>query len=135
MACLEGKINVVRALLAGGASVDARNASSWTPLDCAAYGGHAEVVTALLDGEAEVDSKDRAGVRFRDVDVISILKGNILLPKVTPLHLASRENHEDVVKILIERDADVGLVDTDGLNALDYAIDHESSYNTFAKAG
>ena len=43
----------------------------------------------------------------------------------TPLHLAARNGHSKVVKTLLDRGAKVNIVDKNGKNALDIAIDSE----------
>ena len=42
----------------------------------------------------------------------------------TPLHLAGRNGHEDVIKLLLSKKADIEIKSRDGLNALDMAIDN-----------
>ena len=39
-----------------------RNASYWTPLDCASFKGHLDVVTTLLEGDSPVNPQDKSGV-------------------------------------------------------------------------
>ena len=84
-----------------------RNAVLWTPLDAAAYKGHAKVAQLLIETESDVNPVDRQ--------------------KSTPLHLAAQEGHLEVVNVLLENDGDVGLLDTNGNSPLDLAItfDHE----------
>jgi len=44
LAALNGHPRTVEVLLLAGAAVDSRNESRWTPLDCAAETGRAEVI-------------------------------------------------------------------------------------------
>ena len=44
----------------------------------------------------------------------------------TPLHLASVENHPDVIKILLDAQAVDSYVDINGLTALHYAVENNS---------
>lgn len=79
-----------------------RNATLWTPLDCASAKGHAQLVSLLINAGADVDPTDKL--------------------KVTPLQLASQEGHFNVVNILLEKNANAGQTDQNGFNALDHAI-------------
>lgn len=83
-----------------------RNSSLWTPLDIAAYKGHAKVVGLLIESGSDVNPVDKQ--------------------KITPLHLAAQKGHLEVANILLEHDADVGK-DANGNTPLDTAItyDHE----------
>ena len=53
----------------------------------------------------------------------------------TPLHLASMENHPDVIKILLDSQAVDSYVDFQGLTALHYAVENNSlaSLRAFAE--
>ena len=46
--------------------------------------------------------------------------------QMTPIHLASREGHAAVVKVLLQWEADVALKDHNGFNCLDHAIENHS---------
>ncbi len=48
--------------------------------------------------------------------------------KTTPLHLACREGHADVVKILLKRGAFVGALDANQKNCLDLAVENDHKY-------
>lgn len=56
-----GNIDRVRALLAAGGDVHARNHKGQTALHCAAKAGFADIVALLLRSGAEVDAQDHAG--------------------------------------------------------------------------
>lgn len=62
-----GSVEVVRALVAGGAAVDARDGGGLTALHLAADGKLHEVITALLDAGADRASKDKAGRTPADI--------------------------------------------------------------------
>ena len=70
-----------------------------TPLHYAAFCGLRAVVEALAIGPQDVNSQN-----FRD--------------KSTPLHLASQEGHLDIVRFLIEHDANMAAQDQDGWTPL-----------------
>ena len=81
-----------------------RNATLWTPMDCAAFSGHEKVIEVLIDAGADVNPTDKL--------------------QITPLHLAAQAGHLNVVKVLLENDADVGKCSANNLNSLDMAIDN-----------
>ena len=69
----------------------------------AARTGNIEAVKQHLDAET-------------NVDVMSIIF------KETPLHIATREGHKEIVELLIAKGADVNAKDVDGKTPLDKAI-------------
>jgi hypothetical protein len=91
-----GKMDMLRLLLELGADVMAVGETYWTPLHCAADGGHAEVARVL--------------VREYAADVTAITKS-----KWTPLHNAVAKDHVDVVRVLVlDGGADVTAMSTSG---------------------
>ena len=86
MACQVGKLDVVKMLVKAGADVCATDNQGATCLILAAYFGHTETVRYL--------------VGLPEVDVNHTTEGG-----ETALHYASRENHPDVVRVLVEHGA------------------------------
>nr|CAB3223370.1 ankyrin repeat and SOCS box protein 10-like [Phallusia mammillata] len=82
LAALSGRIHVVRELVRLGASIGARNAKQWTPLDCCAFAGMHKSAIVLLEADSPVDPKDKR--------------------KITPLHLACQEGHTEMVQVLLQ---------------------------------
>ncbi|CAG9783821.1 unnamed protein product [Diatraea saccharalis] len=107
VACENGRIATLRALLAAGADPCACDADGWTPLAFAARGGHLAVVRELLDAGAKVDSRDCGAW--------------------TPLLWASYKGHEDVVALLLEKGADVHAHGNYNINSLVWAAGRRHS--------
>ena len=102
-AARDGAAEVVRALVADGADVNAARGDGMTALHFAAERGHAAVARALLDAGAAVDAGTRIG-------------------RYAPLHLAARGGHGPVVALLLEAGADPNAATTNsGVTALHLA--------------
>jgi uncharacterized protein len=112
------------ALLDAGADIGARE--HWlneTALMWAAARNHAESTRVLLDYGADVDARslrqEFAPFRFNLATMV-----NTVLPRgsLTALMMAAREGALDAARVLIEHNANVNLVDPDGVSALVIAI-------------
>jgi uncharacterized protein len=106
IASIEGNLPVVKALVQG------RNARldhiGWTPLHYACSRGHLEVAQFLLANGAIVDS---------------------LSPGyTTPLMMAVQSGNEQLVKLLLDKGADIQLRNTNGLTAIDIAVIYEKPW-------
>lgn len=127
-----GQINVVRALLAQGADVNAKGTSGESALAEAAFTGNADIALVLLERGAEVNSKDKYGntalmcaAFFGNTNVVSLLlnHGADIHAKAnsgdTALLLAAKfEGREDLVRVLLDGGADVSAKDQEGFTAL-----------------
>jgi ankyrin repeat protein len=102
LACANASAGMVGRLLLAGADPGLAPTGEPPVLTCARSGNRA-AVTALLDGGAEVDARET----WR---------------RQTPLMWAAAENHVEVVKLLLERGADVDAGSKGGFTALTFAV-------------
>jgi ankyrin repeat protein len=100
----DGRADALAALLAAGADPGRANAAGVAPLHLAADRGHRDCVEALLRAGAPVDQPTTE-------------KG------FTALHLAAMRGHDDCVTPLLAAGASRSAVDTDGHDALAWAVD------------
>lgn len=91
LACVNGSARMVQTLLAAGAKVGSARPTGETPLMTCSRTGVVGAVQALLDAGADVHAKEPA-------------QGQ------TALMWAAAQNHPDVVRLLIERKADVNAM-------------------------
>jgi len=95
-AAFAGDIAAIKALLAGGANVNAKNEDGWTPLHDAAFAGDVVAIEALLAGGADVDATAEAGPMAQPGE-----------SGPTPLHLAAHNGHPGAIKALLAGGADI----------------------------
>jgi len=127
-----GSTKVALALLKAGAKTDTQERP---PLLVAAARDNSVVVRALLDIGADVDTTGDVMVgenktqlfQGTDNDVTinfdGILSDPLLARKTTALIVAVRRGNEEIVKLLVDRGADLSIADNGGKTALHWAID------------
>lgn len=86
IAAQRGNLNIMRALLNGNGTLDARDSQGMTPLHHAVKGGHVSATALLLQSGANVNAVDLEGW--------------------TALHIAVDAGWEDVVHLLVRNGAD-----------------------------
>lgn len=98
VACLLGHLDVVKALLDGGADVNKAHKDGFTPLYVASQSGYRDIVAVLIAKGAEVNKADKDGF--------------------TPLYAASENGHLGIVQALLSSGADVNKANKDGFTPL-----------------
>lgn len=92
----------VRALLAAGASIEARDEDGRTPLFSAVLGGSIGLVGLLIEHGCDINARDNDGF--------------------TPLHYAAQEYLPEIARLLVAKGADVNARDEDGNTVLWRAV-------------
>ncbi|MDQ7825876.1 MAG: ankyrin repeat domain-containing protein [Candidatus Eremiobacteraeota bacterium] len=87
-AALRGNVKIAKSLIKQGADIEARDSAGSTPLIISALHGTGEVSELLIMSGADINAKDSS-------------------TGMKPLHYASREGHADVVRLLLEKGADM----------------------------
>eukprot|EP01047_Picozoa_sp_COSAG01_P072752 COSAG01_NODE_11655_length_1886_cov_4.837717_1_plen_463_part_00 len=130
-----GHVEVIRALVEAGATVDQPNKTGSTPLFMASQQGHVAAVAALLGGGVAVDQPRKGGAtplyvasQQGHVAVVEALLGGgatVDQPDkdgATPLYIASQKGHVAVVKVLLRARANPALTKKDGFTAAQAAL-------------
>ncbi len=99
---------VVKKLISLGASVSSKSVDGYYPAHWAALAGKFETMVVLIEHEAQVNVVDQF--------------------KMTPLMFAALGSDARIVSFLLEKGADVNLLDEKGQSALDHA---QSEYAQF----
>ncbi|XP_020298541.1 transient receptor potential channel pyrexia-like [Pseudomyrmex gracilis] len=111
----QGNIDLLNQLIEKGADVNGSDKIGRTALYYAAHCGHVDVTKRLLECGAKINTQ--VGISFcsRDMNLKSTSIGQKLpLPMCwgrSPLHQAVKNNHADVVRILVESGARVDVRD------------------------
>ncbi|XP_063908779.1 ankyrin repeat domain-containing protein 17 isoform X5 [Zophobas morio] len=135
LAACGGHVDLAMLLIERGANIEEVNDEGYTPLMEAAREGHEEMVHLLLGQganiNAQTDETQETALTlaccggFTEVADI-LLKGgaDIELGASTPLMEAAQEGHLDLVKFLLENDANVHAQTQTGDTALTYACEN-----------
>lgn len=103
-AASRGDTEIARALLAGGADVNARDIDGATPLIAAVEKGQRDVVRLLLASKTDVNAKNGGGQ--------------------TALHVAAIVGHKNIAELLLASKAGIDSKDKKGNTPLHYAATH-----------
>lgn len=131
-AARSGDLEQVRKLIDSGAHIEDRDKTQETPLISGALAGHAEIVAELLKRGADVMARNDRGLTALHAAAYrgDLASAQVLLGagaavndaadkfKVTPLILASEENHPDVVTALLDHGANLEQQERHGYTAL-----------------
>eukprot|EP01034_Spumella_vulgaris_P024692 gene24692-31065_t len=130
-ASIRGFTAIVEALLAEHAKVDAVNSKKETPLHLAASFGHTDIVKLLLSAGAHVKLANELLQTplhiAANVEVVTLLLEAGADPDAvdkdleTPLHYEAQKGREDCVRLLLERGADIYLINKNEFSAFDLA--------------
>ncbi|CAB3379972.1 Hypothetical predicted protein [Cloeon dipterum] len=126
VAAVMGDLEVLQTWIDLGGDLDVVDGEGSTALIYSAYEGHLQFVKKLLACATEKAKNPDVGKGF----VESSLRDNQKVNRSdnrgrTALHLAAESGNVDLVKLLLEIDADLTLTDIEGKNAIHYAINSE----------
>nr|XP_047146355.1 ankyrin repeat domain-containing protein 26-like isoform X2 [Hydra vulgaris] len=139
-ACEQNNTKIVECLLKNGAETNVFDMNHVSAMHIAAAQGNIEIGMMLADHNAKLDVKDKNQVTplhlccalgnkdFVDFLLTEYVAVNCIdSQRRTPLMAACIDGHEDIVELLIENNADVLLVDKDGLTAYQLAESYKNS--------
>jgi len=116
------KMEIIELLLKKGAYVNARDSYSVTPLHLAVDNGSEEIVKLLLSHGAYVNSVCDYSFGEGHTVWLGVKETSTSLEGCTPLCLAVRKGHEEVVKLLLESGANVNAQDETGEPPIFHAV-------------
>ena len=138
-ASVYGNTDIVQILIDNGADVNAKNNEGITPLMLASFNGHEKILIILITNGADVHTKSYGEIPFsyyayrnNTKEIIEVPNDEYVIAKdncgITALGVASEYGYGKIVKILIEKDADVYAEDCFGETPLSSALSY-ISYN------
>lgn len=141
-----GYLKIVEDLLKYGADVNTYSNSQFegfTPLHCAAKNKQGEVVKLLIRYKADVNAQDKTGktpifyaIENADLEMTKLLLTNKANIKDSPdlLHIAVQKECIEIVKVLLQYDADINASDKYGRTALHFtALSENEGFFRFSR--
>ncbi|MGI9296313.1 MAG: ankyrin repeat domain-containing protein [Gammaproteobacteria bacterium] len=107
---LAGHVNVVSVLMARGAPINQRDENGWTPLIYASQHGHVPLASLILSG---------VNTAFPDAGYVRPNRGGP--DGMTPLMAAVAGNNREIVRMILDANADVNQKNDYGTTALMFA--------------
>jgi ankyrin repeat protein len=118
VAAQNGHADVVRLLCKKGAVINKVSANGSTPLYVAAQNGHMNAVEALLEFTADMNLAYGAGTICSHNQTRVTWTNIILNVGYRPLYIAAQKGHFEIVKHLVEKNADVNAPTLKGATPL-----------------
>jgi ankyrin repeat protein len=132
IAARENNLEVVQALVAGGADIDRLNPSKETPIMLASLAGATKIVDFLLSKDAQINQPGWTALLYAATnghgDIVKLLLDNSAYidsaaPNgTTPLMMAVRGGYVDTVRLLLDEGADPTLKNENGDTASSWAL-------------
>jgi len=142
-ACLHNHIDAVHRLLLSGASINQPDLQNTTPVMAATKLGHNRIALFLLENKVGLDQPDLQGNTLlhwaavtNNVAVVRELlkrgrkvssKNEVNNRKETPIFLAAKEGHTEIVRMLLEQNVDITIQDQRGRTCLTLETNQEIS--------
>ncbi|XP_014272581.1 uncharacterized protein [Halyomorpha halys] len=139
-AAMDGRTDVVEALLQQGARPNDTNRFKMTPLQMAISSCRTDTIIFLLSHGASLQNKDIRGMtplhhaaHYGDPEVIRLLLSQRVNKEAKdaagnrPLHVASKFGHTEAVRLLINAGANRQVRDCEGFRPIDWALQHGNS--------
>ncbi|XP_048238818.1 uncharacterized protein LOC124122865 isoform X1 [Haliotis rufescens] len=132
LACQGGNTALVQHVLTPS-NINSRGRHGWTPVMVAAVSGHQSVFDLLVSNQADLTLVDTSGDSLLHLACQggnTAIVQHVLSPSninsrgmkgYTPVMKAAYSGHKDVVDLLVQHQADLTLVDTDGDSLLHFA--------------
>ena len=102
-------IEIIKDLIEKGVDINLQDADGWTALFAACNDGNAQLTDILLNADADPNISTNEGT----------------WEGISPLMRASQTGNHEIVKLLIQKGADVNKKDQDGWTALHWACDEQ----------
>lgn len=132
-----GHLLVARELVKFGAKINARDVYNKTPLHVGVFHDSKDVVEFLCKSKAELEARDidgetplHFGARGNFTSCLLLLKAGADINSISkrgfrPLHLAAEGGHGDIVKLLLDHDAEIDIENGEKETPLDLALQFE----------